>query len=93
MAELFTIGVLLIAAVVVCAVLAALFGILKFAFKLAFGPFAIVGCIVGLVAFAIVLPIGLVAVPLLVIATIAATCLAVVCAICWLGFSALAAIF
>ena len=38
-------------------------------------------------------PIGLVAVPILVIGTIVVTCLAVVCALCWLGFSALAAIF
>ena len=93
MAELFVLGVVLIAAVVVLAMLAALFGILKFAFKLALVPLAIVGCIVGLVLFAIALPIGLVAIPLVVAGAIAATCIAVVCGICCLGFSALAAIF
>ena len=93
MAELFVLGVLLVAGVAVFAVFAALFGIVKFAFKVAFVPLAIVACIVGLVGFAIVLPIGLVAIPLVAAGLIAATCLAVVCGICWLGCSALAAIF
>ena len=90
MVELFAFAALGIVALVGLGVLMMIGTVLRFAFKIAFLPLVIVGRILGLIALAVMIPVGLVVLPL---ALVAACCLALVATICWAGFSALAAIF
>ncbi len=93
MVELLAFVALGVAALVVVGVLMLIGVVLKFAFKVAFVPLAIVGGILGLIALAVMIPVGIVVLPLAVVAFAAFCCLALVATICWVGFTALAAIF
>ena len=84
------VGLLVVGGAICFAVLATVWAIIKFSFKIVFIPLAIVGSVLCLV---VAIPIGLVALPFMALLVVACGALALICCICWLGFTALAAIF
>ena len=93
MLEILAFVALGVAALVVLGVLMMIGTVLKFAFKVAFVPLAIVGGILGVIALVVMIPVGLVMLPLAAVAFAAFCCLALVGAVLWAGCTALAAIF